>query len=88
MADLNYHGCAHACSISFKSLITQYSMLQKAVLSEIKSLASSISSASPGRFLLVQFGMSQITQIGESISNMISQVNSMINMAVRNQKAS
>lgn len=77
----------HACSISFSSLITQYSKLQKQVLSQIQQLASSISGASPGRFLLVQFGMSQITQIGESISNMISQVNSMINMAIRNQRA-
>jgi hypothetical protein len=36
--------------------------------------------------LLIQFSMSQLTQIGESISNMISQVNSVINYAVRNQK--
>jgi hypothetical protein len=83
----SYSPTTHACSISFSSLIKQYSMLQKQVLSQIKSLASSISGASPGKFLLVQFGMSQITQIGESISNMISQVNSLINMAVRNQKA-
>lgn len=83
-----YNPCAHPCTITFTSLIVQYSALQKQVLSQIKSLASSISGASPGKFLLVQFGMSQITQIGESISNMISQVNSMINMAVRNQKTS
>jgi hypothetical protein len=78
--------CKHPCTITFTTLIKQYSYLQKQVLSQIKSLASSISGASPGKFLLVQFGMSQITQIGESISNMISQVNSLINMAVRNQK--
>ena len=73
-------------SISFGDLIQQYGVLQSKVLSQVKSLASSISGASPGKFLLVQFGMSQLTQIGESISNMISQVNSLINMAVRNQK--
>lgn len=76
----------HTCPISFHTLITNYSNIQKQVLSQIQQLASSISGASPGKFLLVQFGMSQVTQIGESISNLISQVNSMINMAVRNQK--
>ena len=73
-------------SLSFTTLIKKYSALQSAVLSQIRSLASSISAAAPGKFLLVQFGMSQLTQIGESISNMISQVNSLINYAVRNQK--
>ena len=83
----NMKETGHALPISFSTLIKQYSNIQKQVLSQIKSLASSISGASPGKFLLVQFGMAQITQIGESISNMISQVNSMINMAVRNQKS-
>ena len=72
--------------LSFSSLIKNYSILQSKVLSQIKALASSISSASPGKFLLVQFGMSQLTQIGDSISNLISQVNHVINTAVRNQK--
>ena len=72
--------------LTFTTLIKQYSYLQQQVLSQIKSLASSISGASPGKFLLVQFGMSQLTQIGESISNMIYQVNTVINQAVRNQK--
>ena len=75
-------------SLTFRTLIQQYSKLQSQVLQQVQSLASSISSASPGRFLLVQFGMSQLTQIGESISNMIAQVNSVINYAVRNQKSS
>lgn len=81
-------GQDHFCKITFTTLIQKYSSIQKQVLSQLKSLASSISGASPGKFLLIQFGMSQVTQIGESISNMISQVNSLINMTVRNQKAS
>jgi hypothetical protein len=36
--------------------------------------------------LLVQFQMSQVTQIGDSISNLIAQVQSMINNSIRNQK--
>ena len=74
--------------LTFTTLIKKYSCLQSAVLQQIQSLASNLSSASPGKFLLVQFGMSQLTQIGDSISNMISQVNSVINNAVRNQKSS
>jgi hypothetical protein len=51
-----------------------------------KQVASKVSAATPGKFLLLQFMMSQVTQIGDSVSNLLSQVNSMINNAVRNQK--
>ena len=73
-------------TLSFSDLIKNYVKLQSKVVSQIKNLASSISGANPGKFLLVQFSMSQVTQIGESISNMISQVNTVINNAVANQK--
>ena len=73
-------------TLSFSDLIKNYVKLQSKVVSQIKTLASSISGANPGKFLLVQFSMSQVTQIGESISNMISQVNTVINNAVANQK--
>jgi hypothetical protein len=45
-----------------------------------------MSQATPGRFLLLQFAMSQVTQIGESISNLISTVNGMIKNAVSNMR--
>ena len=73
-------------TLTFTTLITKYTSLQKEIVSQVRKLASSISSATPGKFLLLQFGMSQVTQVGESISNLISQVNSMINNSVRNQK--
>ncbi|KPK33654.1 MAG: hypothetical protein AMS24_00280 [Chlamydiae bacterium SM23_39] len=74
-------------SLTFTTLIKKYSSLQSKVLQQVQSLASTISGATPGKFLLIQFSMSQLTQIGDSISNMISQVNSVINNAVRNQKS-
>jgi len=77
----------HNVRLSFSSIIKQYSALQSSVLQMITSLASNICGASPGKFLLAQFGMSQLTQIGGSISNLISQVNSVINTTVRNQKS-
>lgn len=75
-------------SLSFKSLISNYAKLQSKIVSQVRKLSSHISSATPGKFLLLQFGMSQVTQVGQSISNLISQVNSMINNSVRNQKSS
>ena len=75
-------------SIGFQTLISNYAVLQSQVVSMIKTVASSMSSATPGKFLLLQFMMSQVTQVGDSISNLLSQVNSMINNAVRNQKSS
>ena len=53
----------------------------------VQDLASHISTATPGEFLLLQFAMSQVTQIGESISNLVYQVSSMIMNSVRNQKS-
>ncbi len=73
-------------TLSFATLIKQYSNLQSKVVSMVKYLSSALSSATPGKFLLLQFAMSQVAQIGESISNLIAQVQTMINNSVRNQK--
>jgi len=73
-------------TITFSTLIKQYVALQSKVISQVRAVASKISQATPGRFLLLQFAMSQVTQIGESVSNLISQVQSVINNAVRNQR--
>jgi len=72
--------------LTFTTLIKKYVNLQSDTVKKIQSLASSISSASPGKFLLAQFAMSQVTQIGDSISNLIAQVNTVINKAVQNQR--
>lgn len=73
-------------TLSFNTLIRKYVDLQKQVVSAVRNLASHISQATPGKFLLVQFQMSQVTQIGDSISNLISQVNAVIKTAVQNQR--
>lgn len=80
MADLS------GTNLTFNSLLKAYSKVQAQLVSMVKNLAKSSSAANPGEFLLVQFRMSQVTQMGESISNLISQVNSLINAAVRNQR--
>ncbi|MBS0629836.1 MAG: hypothetical protein JSS30_06395 [Verrucomicrobia bacterium] len=73
-------------TITFSTMIKAYIKLQSQVVSAVRAVASRISQATPGKFLLLQFQMSQVTQIGESISNVISQVMSVINNSIRNQK--
>ena len=73
-------------TITFHTLISAYKKLQSQLISQVRKLALNISSANPGAFILIQFQMSQVNQIGQSISNLISQVNSVINNAVHNQK--
>lgn len=73
-------------TITFSTMIKAYIKLQSQVVSAVRAVASRISQATPGKFLLLQFQMSQVTQIGESISNVISQVMSVINQSIRNQK--
>jgi len=75
-------------SITFHTLISNYIKLQSGVVSAVRNIASHPSTATPGKFLLLQFMMSQVTQVGESISNLVSQVMSVINMSIRNQKSS
>lgn len=81
-------GEAHPVPLTFYTLIKKYSYLQAQVVCQVRNVASRLSAATPGKFLLLQFSMSQVTQVGDSISNLISQVNSMISNAVRNQKSS
>ena len=71
------------CTISFATLIKQYVILQSQVVSQVRSVASAISAATPGKFLLLQFSMSQVTQVGESMSNLVSTVNQLIGSIVQ-----
>jgi hypothetical protein len=73
-------------TLSFKSLISAYKKLQDKLMSQVRALASKISSAQPGSFILLQFQMSQVAQIGESISNLIAQVNTVITHSIQNQQ--
>jgi len=73
-------------TLGFKSLISSYIKLQSQVKKMVANVASKISSATPGKFLLLQFAMSQVTQIGESISNLVAQVNTVISNAIKNQR--
>lgn len=69
-------------TLTFSTLIQQYVALQSQVVLQVKAVASRISAATPGKFLLLQFSMSQVTQVGESMSNLVSTVNSLIKSMV------
>lgn len=73
-------------TLSFMSLISAYKRLQDTLVRSVRSLASRMSSVNPGSFILLQFQMSTVTQMGESISNLISQVNTVVSHAIQNQK--
>ena len=74
----------YPATITFATLIKQYVKLQSQVISQVRTVASSISAATPGKFLLLQFSMSQVSQVGESISNLVATVNTMIGAVVQN----
>ena len=74
--------------IDWNTLIEKYGAVQSAVRKKVMSIMTSkMSSLDPVAFLKAQFYMSQMTQCGESMSNLISTFNTMINYAVRNQKS-
>ncbi|HRW57992.1 MAG TPA: hypothetical protein P5048_00040 [Chlamydiales bacterium] len=72
--------------LHFNKIIGAYAELQEQLVKDMNSLSTK-SGVAPQKFLLLQFKMSQVTQVGDTISNLISQVNSVVNNAVRNQKS-
>ena len=75
-------------TINLTGLMKAYSQLQSQVMQQVAASACNISSAQPGQFLMLQFMMSSVSQVGQSISNLVSQVQGLINNSVRNQKSS
>jgi len=78
----------HDVELTFVTLIKKYSSLQSEILKAVQNVSSKLSAITPGRFLLLQFQMAQLTQVGDAISNFIFQVNSYVNTCVRNLKTS
>jgi hypothetical protein len=73
-------------TLTFATLICAYKKLQSALLSQVRKLASRMSSVQPGAFILIQFQMSNVTQVGESISNLVAQLSSIIMKSISNQR--
>lgn len=75
------------CDLSFSDLICSYNTIQSNLTVKVKSLADKSDSAQPGMFILLQFEMSKVAQVGDTISNLIAQVQSMIMTSIRSQKS-
>ena len=79
-------GNSQWCSLSFTTLIQGYQKMQASLTQMVRSIASSPSAATPGKFLMLQFAMANVAQMGESISNVLAQVNTVISGAIKNQR--
>lgn len=72
--------------IGFTEIMAQYIKRQEKVVSLMSSLGGTSSQIQPGKFIMLQFAMSQVAQIGQSVSNVVSTITSVISNAVRNLK--
>lgn len=72
--------------IGFKSIMQKYIARQQQVVNLMDSLGGTASQIQPGKFIMLQFAMSQVAQIGQSVSNVVSTITSVITNAVRNLK--
>lgn len=76
----------YGAKIGFSSMMEQYIAMQGKVVGMMKSLGGSSSQIQPGKFIYLQFAMSQVAQVGQSVSNVVSTLTSVISNAVRNLK--
>ena len=75
------------CELSFSDLISVYNIAQSKLVEKVKGLSKDQDNARPGDFILLQFQMSKVAQVGDTIANLIAQVQSMIMTSIRSQKS-
>ena len=68
----------------FKQMIDNYNTAQKKVANLVMCLSSKMTSVSPGQFLMLQFQVGNLTQIGDSISNVVSSLNGIAKNSISN----
>jgi len=73
-------------TLSLSTMMNAYSKLQESVMTQVEASACNISSTNPGQFLVLQFMMSTVSQVGQSISNLVSQVQSLVNNCCKKPK--
>jgi hypothetical protein len=72
--------------INFKNLVINYTAAQKQIANLINCLSTKMTSVSPGQFLMLQFKMGNLTQIGDSISNVVSSLNAIAKNSISNMR--
>ena len=69
--------------VALTEVIDNYSALQSKLVGQVNALAAETNTAEPGKFLEVQFQMAQVSQIGDTISTMVSQANQVIGKTIQ-----
>ena len=72
--------------VNFKKLVQNYTACQQQISNLIFCLSTRMTSVSPGQFLMLQFRMGNLTQIGDGISNVISSLNSIAKNSISNMR--
>jgi hypothetical protein len=70
--------------LQFQKMIDKYTDAQKKVANLVMCLSSKMTSVSPGQFLMLQFQVGNLTQIGDGISNVVSSLNGIAKNAISN----
>ena len=72
--------------LSFNTMLTNYTNAQQKVKQLLMSLSKKMSTLSPGEFLLLQMQTGNLSQIGDSLSNVISSMNGICKNAISNMR--
>ncbi|MBM3196107.1 MAG: hypothetical protein FJZ62_05110 [Chlamydiae bacterium] len=67
-------------------MVTHYTAAQKEIANLINCLSTKMTSVSPGQFLMLQFKMGNLTQIGDGISNVVSSLNAIAKNSISNMR--
>ena len=67
-------------------MIQNYTDVQKKVAQLVTSLSKNSTNVQPGKFLLLQFQMGNLSQIGDSISNVVSSLNGIAKNSISNMR--
>lgn len=75
-------------NVAINDLIKGYAAVQANVVAQMQALGSDATgdNLTPGKFMLLQMQVAQVTQVGDSVSAVISQINSVTNTAIRGMK--
>lgn len=71
---------------AFFDMISSFGVMQDSILSAMTYMSAHYSSMNPADFMMMQFLMGELSQIGEAISNMLATINQINQNSIRNFK--
>lgn len=72
---------------AYFSMISSFGQMQNSIMSAMMYMSEHYSEMNPADFMMLQFMMGELSQVGESISNMLSTVNQLNANSIRNFKS-